>query len=200
MALEAFESGVPAEKCGFVRPDGKGNGALMRVLPLVLRHKGTNEELVDIAHKQCLITHGNITNQVCCALYCLIARALLNGEVFDTSLRQAVTELRRIYSDKPEYSDEFELRLCPDEEGIWKGKGSGYVIDSLRSAVMIMLRAESYEDAVKQAVALGDDTDTTACITGGLAGIRFGYEAIPKRWRDELRSKELVDELLNKLL
>ena len=65
---------------------------------------------------------------------------------------------------------------------------------------MIMKRASSYEDAVKQAVALGDDTDTTACITGGLAGIVFGYNGIPIKWRDELRGREQVDELLSKWL
>ena len=49
---------------------------------------------------------------------------------------------------------------------------------------MIMKTAASYEEAVRQSIALGDDTDTTACITGGLAGIYFGYENIPKRCVD----------------
>ncbi|MFR2627438.1 MAG: ADP-ribosylglycohydrolase family protein [Collinsella sp.] len=29
---------------------------------------------------------------------------------------------------------------------------------------------------------LGDDTDTTACVVGGLAGILYGYEGIPTEW------------------
>ena len=135
-----------------------------------------------------------------CGLYVLIARFLLDGHSFDDALSYAVAELRRIYSSMPEYLEEFEFRLCPDEPDIWHGNGGGYVVDSLRSAVMIMKRASSYEDAVKQAVALGDDTDTTACITGGLAGIVFGYNGIPIKWRDELRGREQVDELLSKWL
>ena len=43
---------------------------------------------------------------------------------------------------------------------------------------------------------LGDDTDTTACVTGGLAGILFGFEAIPKRWYDALKGKADVEGLL----
>lgn len=199
VALDAYREGFAPEKCGMLRPEGKGNGALMRVLPLVLWHEGSNEELVDFAHRQCLITHGNITNQVCCALYCLLGRALLNGSDIDDSLGYAVGELRRIYSDKPEYSQEFEFRLRPDEPGIWVGKGGGYVVDSLRSAVMIMKKAESYEQAVKTAVSLGDDTDTTACITGGLAGIRFGCDSIPERWTSALREREKADRLFDKL-
>ena len=133
-------------------------------------------------------------------MYCLIARELLNGSSFDTSLDSAIQKLRSIYADTPEYSDEFLFRLQPDEPDIWKGRGSGYVVDSLRSAVMIMKAANSYEEAVKQAIALGDDTDTTACITGGIAGVKFGYDSIPSRWLNSLRDKYKADKLINKLI
>lgn len=76
------------------------------------------------------------------------------------------------------------------------GTGGGYVIDCLRSTFMILKKATSYEQAVKDAVALGNDTDTTAAVTGGLAGILFGFSSIPQRWIDGLRSKEIVDKLI----
>lgn len=198
-ALKAFKNGVSPEKSGMVNPDGKGNGALMRVLPLVLWHRGSDEELAEFAHRQCLPTHGNITNQVCCALYCMVARSLLSGMGFEDALADGISVIRSIYSHKPEYSEEFEYRLQPDEPDIWIGKGGGYVVDSLRSAFMIMKTAPDYEHAVKAAIALGDDTDTTACITGGLAGIVFGYDSIPKRWRDSLLEKDIPEGLLEKL-
>ena len=200
MALDCYRQDMPAERCGMVRPDGKGNGALMRVLPLALWHEGSNEQLVSDAHRQCLITHGNITNQISCALYVLIARQLLNGADMQTALDASVAELRRIYEAEKNYAYEFEFRLRPDEKGIWHGNGSGYVVDSLRSAVMLMLEKHSYEEVVKGAVALGDDTDTTACIAGGLAGIVYGYDGIPARWLDALREKETAEKLLEKLL
>ncbi|MBQ6211754.1 MAG: ADP-ribosylglycohydrolase family protein [Ruminococcus sp.] len=65
---------------------------------------------------------------------------------------------------------------------------------------IILKTALSYEGAVKQAIALGDDTDTTACITGGLAGVKFGYDNIPGRWLDVLRDKDKADKLVNKLI
>ncbi len=193
-ALIAYRAGLAPEKCGVLRPDGKGNGALMRVLPLVLWHNGTARELVENAHAQCRITHGNICNQVCCALYCLAARILLEGLDFGQALEKAVPLLREIYREMPEHEQELEWSVRPDEP--WVGGGSGYVVDCLRSAFMIMARAQSYEEAVKQAVMLGDDTDTTACVTGGLAGILFGFEAIPKRWYDALKGKADVEGLL----
>ena len=68
-------------------------------------------------------------------------------------------------------------------------------MDCLRSAFMVLRAAKSYEEAVKRAVQLGNDTDTTACVAGGLAGIRFGLSDIPLRWRRALRGTAQVEEL-----
>ncbi len=53
---------------------------------------------------------------------------------------------------------------------------------------------------VRAAIALGHDTDTTACVAGGLAGIRDGVAAPPERWMSQLRGKELVEPLRKRLL
>jgi ADP-ribosylglycohydrolase len=58
----------------------------------------------------------------------------------------------------------------------------------------------TYEEVVKTAIALGHDTDTTACVAGGIAGIRDGAGAIPERWMQALRGKEVVEPLLQQLL
>ncbi len=70
-------------------------------------------------------------------------------------------------------------------------------MDCLRSAFMIMKVASSYEEAVKRAIILGDDTDTTACVTGGLAGIVFGFDGIPQRWYKKLRGKNLLNTFIS---
>lgn len=197
-ALHAYQKGLSPEKCGLLRPEGKGNGALMRVLPLSLWHNGSNRDLVFDAHNQCLITHGHLCNQVCCAIYCLTARFLLNEIDFDTALQNALSSLRTIYKEMPAYEQELEWNIRPDEP--WEGSGSGYVVDCLRSAFMIIKRTDSYEAAVKQAIMLGNDTDTTACVTGGLAGILYGYQTIPNRWLDKLKGKADVDNLLHLFL
>ncbi len=195
-ALRAFDQGVPAEQCGMVNPNGQGNGALMRVLPLALWSQGDDRTLVLDAHRQCLITHGHICNQVCCALYCLTARALLRGEPFRTAQPWAAETLRDLYRDMPDYAAQLE-RIAPD--GPWEGTGTGYVVDSLHSAFMILQTASSYEETVKRAVQLGSDTDTTACIAGGLAGIAFGASGIPGRWMQALRERDRVEALLARL-
>jgi ADP-ribosylglycohydrolase len=53
---------------------------------------------------------------------------------------------------------------------------------------------------VKAAISLGNDTDTTACVAGGIAGIRDGVNAIPERWRTRLRGEELYQDELQQLI
>ena len=204
-ALNAYRRGLSPEKCGMLNPNGKGNGALMRALPLALWHsmregtdkKAQKKQLVLEAHRQCLITHGHVCNQVCCALYCLVATALLEGQGASKAIKTGTEDLRQIYGDMPAYQRELEWSVRPDLS--WEGRGTGYVVDCLRSAFMILKQVSSYEEGVKKAVLLGNDTDTTACVTGGLLGILYGVEEIPKRWMTALREQEKVEKLLQRL-
>ena len=72
----------------------------------------------------------------------------------------------------------------------------GFVQDTLNAAIYCIKTTTSYRDAVLKAVNLGDDTDTTAAVTGGLAGILYGYDAIPKEWLEVLKNKEEIEACL----
>lgn len=193
--VSAIAAGMPVLEAGKLGREARGNGSLMRSLPLALWHRGTDAELVADAHLQSQVTHGDSYCQVCCALYCLWARCVLT-EVKSPWVA-ATTTLREIYQSNEHFLDVLNWAVRPDDRA--EGKGSGYVIDALRSARMV-LGTGRYEQVVKAAIALGDDTDTTACITGGIAGIRDGVEAIPSRWLDVLRGQELVVPLVERLM
>jgi len=163
-ALAAFRHGAPAAQAGSTEQEANGNGSLMRVLPLALWHRGTDAELAADAALQSRVTHAHPRAQVCCALYCLWARRILEGG--SDPWRQAVDTLRRAYADDSAERSELEFHIRPDEEP--RGAGTGYVVDCLRSA--------------------------------RLAGLRDGYEAIPKRWCDALREPELAQPLIRQLV
>ncbi len=61
------------------------------------------------------------------------------------------------------------------------------------------IKTKSYKDAVILAVRLGGDTDTTACVTGGLAGIAYGWKSIPDKWLEALARKDEIMGLCDKL-
>ena len=194
-ALHAYKNGLPAGECGLLNPQGKGNGALMRVLPLAFWHRDRKKLVLD-AHEQCLITHGHPCNQVCCALYCLAARGLLDGLGAKEAIRESVMALGEIYRDMPEHEQELEWSIRPQDS--WEGNGTGYVVDCLRSAFMILEQTSGYVEAVKRAVLLGNDTDTTACVTGGLAGCLYGLQGIPKDWLSMLQERDKAEKLLER--
>jgi ADP-ribosyl-[dinitrogen reductase] hydrolase len=58
----------------------------------------------------------------------------------------------------------------------------------------------SFERVVREAIGHGRDTDTTACVAGGLAGARHGVAAIPARWLTALRGRELAEPLIEALV
>ena len=194
-AISTLRAGADPLTAG---PDGaydNGNGALMRVLPLALWHIGTDAELIRDADLQSRITHGHIRSRICCALYCVWARNILRG--IADPWQQAVDELWSHYDDNDEAMADLEFEIQPDV--VDGGAGSGYVVDALRSAHWAF-RLGAYERVVRFAISLGNDTDTTACIAGGVAGTRDGISAIPERWRTALRGKELYEPLLHRLL
>lgn len=173
-----------------------GNGSLMRVLPLALWHQGSDLELIADAFDQSAVTHGHLRSKLCCALYCLWARNILQN--VENSWDCAVETLFGIFRENTLERIEFETRIFPND-AIYEVKGSGYVVDSLRAARWAN-NNQSYEETIKAAIMLGDDTDTTACIAGGIAGLKFGISGIPERWRENLRGKEIYEPLIEKLI
>lgn len=146
----------------------------------------------------CLVTHGHPCNQVCCAIYCLLARRILNGIDISEGYTEAVKSLRNIYSKYPKFEEELEWSIRPDENAV--GHGDGYVVDCLRSALMVLKENDTYEKVIKAAISLGNDTDTTAAVAGGIAGIKYGLQSIPQKWMKIMRGKELVEDIFEKLI
>ncbi|GLQ98211.1 ADP-ribosylglycohydrolase family protein [Dyella mobilis] len=195
-AVEALKAGVPPEQSGPAGEYDNGNGALMRVLPLALWHTGDDPSLIAMAAKQCLPTHGHPRSAVACALLCLWARAELAGVA--SSWQQAEAALRRLGPEAGFPSEEIELVLDPAH--LQRASGSGYVVDTLWSARLVLDEANDYAGTVRRAIALGNDTDTTAAVAGGMAGIRFGLSGIPATWRERLRGQDIVDDLQTALI
>lgn len=195
-ALSALRAGTPPDESSPVDERRNGNGSLMRVLPLALWHDGDDASLIRAAARQSLPTHAHPRAHVACAFYCLWARAQLRDEM--DAWAAAEDSLRRHADEHILPVDEIDIVL--DARCAERVRGSGYVVDTLWSARHALDRETSYADTVRAAIALGNDTDTTAAVAGGIAGIRYGLHGIPLRWRDALRGRELLDPLLDALL
>lgn len=95
------------------------------------------------------------------------------------------------------YAHEIVQRGTPGSQSSNEpGGSSGYVWDTFNAAIWCLEHTTNYRECVLAAVNLGDDTDTTACVAGGLAGILYGYNGIPRDWIDRLRGKDVIEGCL----
>ncbi|MCU0948760.1 MAG: ADP-ribosylglycohydrolase family protein [Porphyrobacter sp.] len=183
-ALSRFrETGNPV--AGSRDPRTAGNGSLMRLAPVAIRHwrywqgpdvaDGPISLLEDIAVRQSRTTHGAIEAIDACRMFAQVLAEAIAGEP-----RSAILQARSARDAAP--------AIGAIMAGRWRGKlrdqiaSSGYVAHSLEAALWAVGSTGTFEEAVLAAANLGDDADTTAAITGQLAGAIYGASAIPVRW------------------
>jgi ADP-ribosyl-[dinitrogen reductase] hydrolase len=204
-ALQAIADGVPAVDAG---PSGEldcGNGSLMRILPIALVGDGARNgegsqldtaTLIERASRASRVTHGHPRARAACSLYVLVAARLLDGErdrdaAFATATRDVQAS---IDGDRPMLAALYHLLGHVEREG------RGRVWDSFLSAWDAFAGAGSYREAIERAIAYGNDTDTTAAIAGGLAGVYWGIDGIPAEWLAGMRGRGVVEPLVDRLV
>ena len=157
-----------------------GNGSAMRVSPVGFAFD-TKEKVLDEAKKTAEITHNHpegIKGAQATALAVFLAKTgLSKGQInddlqatFGYDLDRAINEIRPAYH--------FDISC------------QGSVPESIIS----FLESDSFEDAVRNAISLGGDSDTMACIAGAVA--EAYYEGVPEAIVRKVR-KLLTDDLWN---
>lgn len=74
-------------------------------------------------------------------------------------------------------------------------RSSGYIVHTLEAALWCLLNTNTFAECILKAVNLGDDTDTVGAVVGGLAGIYYGTDQIPKEWLTALAKRQYIEEL-----
>jgi ADP-ribosyl-[dinitrogen reductase] hydrolase len=178
-----------------------GNGSLMRILPLVfhLMEKSV-EERWEITRQVCSITHAHIRSVIACFYYLELARQILNGADGIKAYRLTCRSVKQYLNECSIPQSEIELfgRVLYEEIDTLQEneiRSDGYVLHTLEASLWCMLSTDNYKDAVLKAVNLGGDTDTTGAVTGGLAGLLYGYESIPTAWTKKIAKRKDIEEL-----
>ena len=155
-----------------------GNGSAMRVSPVGFACN-TMEEVFAEAQRSAEVTHNHpegIKGARAIATAIFLARTGKNKEEiaeyitvqFGYNLHQTLDEIRPWY------------RFDETCQG------------SVPQAIVAFLESNDYEDAVRKAISLGGDSDTLACMTGGIA--QAYYKKIPSYIAQKVR--ELLDDEL----
>ena len=197
-----LSNGINPTLAGGFNEIDNGNGSLMRILPLVILLKDLPiEKRFDLVKEVSSITHAHIRSVISCFYYLEFALQIMEEkdkfEIYE-NLKISVSDFlnsNEIYSNELIHFDRllkkniYEL----EEDAIQSG---GYVIHTLETSIWCLLTTNNYKDAVLKAVNLGGDTDTTGAVTGGLVGLLYGYDSIPKSWIIPLKKKDEIDQLI----
>jgi ADP-ribosylglycohydrolase len=156
-----------------------GNGSAMRVCPVGWAF-GAAGQVLDEAKRSAEVSHNHpegIKGAQATALAVFLARsgeskATITGEIarrFGYDLNRTIDQIRPVY------------RFDVSCQG------------SVPEALIAFLESQDYETAVRNAVSLGGDSDTLACIAGGIADAFYGH--IPEEIAQNVRAR-LPQDLL----
>ena len=184
--------------CGLNDITSNGNGSLMRILPIayyaIEKHLKDNEvlELVSNISK---ITHGHEISIMGCYIYVRFAMFLLNGKDKYSAYSMTKCVDYTMFSEETQKCYERILKDDISKLKVNDIKSTGYVVDSLEACLWVLLQSGNYKDAIIGAINLGGDTDTIGAITGGLAGIIYGIDYIPKEWKEKIARIEYLEDI-----
>jgi len=176
------------------------NGSLMRIWSVPLYYYSDPEKALYYAWESSKATHHTDLCIGSCTYYTWLIIWAMNW----VSKKELLTPY---YSPVDGYRKKNELAdtLKPIVEWSYKMKDryqinpSGYVVDTLETALWWFWIGNSFEEGLMEVVNLWWDADTTWCIYWYLAWAYYGYDAIPKEWIDRLVDKDRIKDFAEKL-
>ena len=196
--IKYFKYHIDPIKAGGNAEYNKGNGALMRILPIAYyaeQNKTTLQDDLAIVADIASITHAHPSCILGSYLYVEYARMLIAGFSKEESYKYiqnidtkgfptyVVDEYKRILQGNIKYT--------PRE----KISSDGVTRDTLEAALWSFMNNTDYSSTVLTAINLGEDTDTVAAVAGGLAGIHYGKENIPQEWLKYVKRLDYIQKL-----
>lgn len=176
---------------GSIEERSSGNGSLMRLAPISIFYHSNANDLIRYAGESSRTTHGSAECIDACRYF-----ASLLVTAFSADKKSEL--IKTFYPPA-------SAKVATIAEGNYLKKsykqltGSGYVIESLESALWCFHHSTNFKDAILLAANLGNDADTTAAICGQIAGAFYGLESIPYDWRSRLYEKDDIAALAMKL-
>jgi ADP-ribosylglycohydrolase len=204
-AIDRLKSGVRPDIAGNFDVYSNGNGSLMRIMPLlVYTINKPLDERYERTKEVSSITHGHIRSVIACFYYLEFAQCILQGiDKFETYniLQKRISDYLQFLKINQDEINVFnrllidQIDLLPETQI----SSTGYVLHTLEASIWCLLTTHNYREAVLKAVNLGEDTDTTGAVTGGLAGLLYGFENIPKDWLVKLARKNDIEDIAKRL-
>ena len=199
--------------------ESAGNGALMRIAPLVLLHpQGASAALwLDVALAS-IITHRDASSVASCVAFVDLLARLLRLPAPPTSdwiIATFVATVRQVCTDQPyrarsgcftgregSFPDYLEFVLGEAARHDWGTReacaawsSGAYLLETVPSVLWILARhAHDPEEAIVRAVNDTLDNDTIATLVGAAVGALHGKDGLPVAWQHGLLGRTTADD------
>lgn len=192
--IHRFETGMSWRESGLVA--SKGCGSAMRVATIGYLYQHDENRLREVAHASGIITHLHPAAIAASVAGAYLVKLALDGVKPEDFLQRTLAFTDGI-------SQEFDHAMLKighvlgwgSEERALTHLGEGWVGDeAIALALYCVLKyPNDYVSAVRRGANTDGDSDSIACIAGGILGARLGLEVIPADWRNRCERR---DELL----
>lgn len=195
-----FENGIPWRESGIA--ESKGCGSAMRVAPIGYFYQHDAAKLKEAAVSSGIITHGHPAAKAASIAAAYMIKLALDGIHPEDWFRPVLQATGGISDD----FDQAILRIGHVEG--WTNKvaalqhiGEGWVGEEAVAMAFYCVRQfpDDYVAAVRLAANIEGDSDSVACITGGISAARLGLGAIPEDWKKRCENYPLLIKIGQKL-
>jgi ADP-ribosylglycohydrolase len=154
----------------------ESNGSMMRITPIpVLYHMFPYEKIYKYAIQDCKLSHPSEICQEIAGLYTITIAYLINNP---GDFHGAIKFVSKWIKDKTvkEWFEDSKSSLST----IKCDKHIGHIKHAFTLAFHFLRKGEKYETAIQETLCKEGDTDTNACIVGGIIGALHGFDNIPE--------------------
>jgi len=173
---------------GSTDESSSGNGSIMRLAPIPIFYHQDYEQCIRYAGESSRTTHGSAECIDSCKLFASLLFMAFSAknkhDIFDNNHYKPYCDSVTAIANQNFLSLSY-LQIT----------GSGYVIESLISALWCFMHSTTFEDCILLAANLGNDADTTAAISGQIAGAYYGLSDIPAHWRNTITQATEIEQL-----
>ncbi|MEM6284827.1 MAG: ADP-ribosylglycohydrolase family protein [Chloroflexota bacterium] len=194
-----FRLGAPWHKSGVAH--SKGCGSAMRVAAIGYLYQHDTEKLVEVAKSSGIITHGHPAAIAASIAAAYLVKLALDGVHPDEYMRHALEITDGI-------SDEFDAAIYragqahfASEEKALTHIGEGWVGEEAVALALwcVTKYPNDYVACVRRGANTDGDSDSIACIGGGISAARLGLASVPKNWRDRCENRDYLIDLSERM-
>jgi len=195
-----LEAGVPWWKSG--KPNSKGCGAAMRVAPIGYLYQRDLPKLRQVAAASALVTHHHPAAQLGAVAAAFLAKLALDRlppeEMLPALELETHGQVREFDQTLARLEEALEMA---DPDAALAHIGEGWVAEEAVTLALycFLTSPDDFLTTIRRGANTQGDSDSIACIAGGISGAYLGIRALPGAWVARLEKSEYLADVARRL-